>query len=80
MAVIPVILLHDRAKLMKDEVDWFYGSDIVVAWVDEEDLVDDNDNLIKSESMNKSIVLEKAALADLIGNKPKTNQGGFDFV
>lgn len=80
MAVIPVILLHDRAKLMKDDVDWFYGSDVTIAWVDEEDLVDDDDNLIKSESMNKSIVLEKAALADLIGQKPKKSQGGFDFV
>ena len=64
---------------MKDEKDWAYGSDCIVAWVDEEDLVDDEDNLLQTSDLNKSIVLETQELMDFIKSKPKQDPG-FTFI
>jgi hypothetical protein len=79
MAVIPIITFKDRHTIYGDEKDWAYGSDCIVAWVDEEDLVDDDDNLLQTKDMNKSIILETQELMDYIKNKPKADPG-FNFV
>lgn len=79
MAVIPIVIYKDRHKIYEDEKDWAYGSDCMIAWVDEEDLVDDNDELIQSSDLNKSIVLETVELMQYLKQKPKKDQG-FNFV
>tara|TARA_R100000278_G_C5389720_1_gene135615 strand:+ start:292 stop:531 length:240 start_codon:yes stop_codon:yes gene_type:complete len=79
MAVIPIITFKDRHNIMKDEKDWAYGSDCIVAWVDEEDLVDNDDNLIQTSDLNKSIVLETQELMEFLTNKPKQDPG-FTFI
>ena len=43
MAVIPIVLFHDRA-LLQDK-DWAYGTECTIAYVDEEDLITENDEL-----------------------------------
>ena len=79
MAVIPIVIYKDRHLIYKDEKDWAYGSDCMIAWVDEEDLVNDDDELIQAKDLNKSIVLETVELMQYLKQKPKKDQG-FNFV
>lgn len=79
MAVIPIVTFKDRHNIYKDEKDWAYGSDCIIAWVDEEDLVDDEDNLLQTKDFNKSIVLETKELMEYVKGKPKADPG-FTFI
>ena len=73
VAVIPIVLFHDRALLQ--EKDWAYGTECTIAYVDEEDLVTEDDELKMQKDLDKTVVLETIPLIDAL-NKPN-NQGFF---
>ena len=75
MAVIPIVLFHDRA-LLQDDKEWCYASECTIAWVDEDSLVDDNDEPIKQNKLDKTIIMSKENLFELI-DKPQNPQGFF---
>ena len=75
MAVIPIVLFHDRALLQNDK-EWSYASECTIAWVDEDSLVDDNDEPIKQNKLDKTIIMSKENLFELI-DKPQNPQGFF---
>lgn len=77
MALTPIIVFHDRHKLVQDEKDWAYVSDCTVLWVDEEDLMDSEDNVKTTDKFDKTMILDKKPLMDLVLEKPKKNNGGF---
>ena len=77
MSLTPIIVFHDRHKLQEEEKDWAYVSDCTVLWVDEEDLITDNDELVKTEDFKKGMILDKKPLMDLVQEKPKRNGGFF---
>lgn len=71
MALTPIIIFHDRHKIQMDDKDWAFAADCTVAWVDDEDLVDKDDEWIMAEKFNKTMILETKNLIDLIQDKPK---------
>lgn len=73
VAVIPIVLFHDRALLQ--EKDWAYGTECTIAYVDEEDLVTEDDELKMQKDLDKTVVLETIPLIKAL-NKPN-NQGFF---
>ena len=73
VAVIPIVLFHDRALLQ--EKDWAYGTECRIAYVDEEDLVTEDDELKMQKDLDKTVVLETIPLIEAL-NKPN-NQGFF---
>ena len=73
VAVIPIVLFHDRALLQ--EKDWAYGTECTIAYVDEEDLITEDDELKMQKDLDKTVVLETIPLIDAL-NKPN-NQGFF---
>ena len=73
VAVIPIVLFHDRALLQ--EKDWAYGTECTIAYVDEEDLVTEDDELKMQKDLDKTVVLETIPLLEAL-NKPN-NQGFF---
>ena len=73
VAVIPIVLFHDRA-LLQDK-DWAYGTECTIAYVDEEDLVTEDDELKMQKDLDKTVVLETIPLIEAL-NKPN-NQGFF---
>ena len=73
VAVIPIVLFHDRALLQ--EKDWAYGTECTIAYVDEEDLVTEDDELKMQKDLDKTVVLETVPLIEAL-NKPN-NQGFF---
>ena len=73
VAVIPIVLFHDRALLQ--EKDWAYGTECTIAYVDEEDLVTEDDELKMQKDLDKTVVLETTPLIEAL-NKPN-NQGFF---
>ena len=73
VAVIPIVLFHDRALLQ--EKDWAYGTECTIAYVDEEDLVTEDDQLKMQKDLDKTVVLETIPLIEAL-NKPN-NQGFF---
>tara|TARA_R100000231_G_C5330119_1_gene166169 strand:+ start:5632 stop:5895 length:264 start_codon:yes stop_codon:yes gene_type:complete len=73
VAVIPIVLFHDRALLQ--EKDWAYGTECTIAYVDEEDLVTEDDELKMQKDLDKTVVLETIPLIEAL-NKPN-NQGFF---
>tara|TARA_R100000353_G_scaffold160738_1_gene120504 strand:- start:2624 stop:2854 length:231 start_codon:yes stop_codon:yes gene_type:complete len=74
MSLTPIIVFHDRHNIQ--DKDWAYVSDCTVLWVDEEDLITDDDELKMTEDFNKSMILSKKPLMELVVEKPK-NQGNF---
>ena len=73
VAVIPIVLFHDRALLQ--EKDWAYGTECTIAYVDEEDLGTEDDELKMQKDLDKTVVLETIPLIEAL-NKPN-NQGFF---
>ena len=73
VAVIPIVLFHDRALLQ--EKDWAYGTECTIAYVDEEDLITEDDELKMQKDLDKTVVLETIPLIEAL-NKPN-NQGFF---
>ena len=74
MAVIPIVLFHDRA-LLQDK-DWAYGTECTIAYVDEEDLITENDELKMQKDLDKPVVLETVPLIEAL-NKPTRGSQGF---
>ena len=68
MAITPIIVFHDRHKIQ--EKDWAYVSDCTIIWVDEEDLVTEDDDVVQSEDIRKEMILDSKSLTDLIKEKP----------
>lgn len=75
MSLTPIIVFHDRHKIQ--DKDWAYVSDCTVLWVDEEDLITDDDELVMTENFKKGMILDKRPLMDLVQEKPKQNGGFF---
>ena len=73
VAVIPIVLFHDRALLQ--EKDWAYSTECTIAYVDEEDLITEDDELKMQKDLDKTVVLETIPLIEAL-NKPN-NQGFF---
>ena len=57
------------------EKDWAYGTECTIAYVDEEDLVTEDDELKMQKDLDKTVVLETIPLIEAL-NKPN-NQGFF---
>ena len=68
MAITPIIVFHDRHKIQEE--DWAYVSDCTIIWVDEEDLVTEDDDVVQSEDIRKEMILDSKSLTDLIKEKP----------
>ena len=77
MAVIPIVVFHDRALLQSDK-DWAYGTECSIAWVDDEDLVTDNDELKNQKDFDDTMILDIKKLLDVLQDTPKRqNNDGF---
>ncbi len=76
MSVIPIVLFHDRA-LLQDK-DWAYATECTIAYVDEEDLVTEDDDLKMQEDFDKTVIVDTQPLVEALA-KPKNmgNQGFF---
>ncbi len=74
MSLTPIIIFHDRHKIQ--DKDWAYVSDCTVLWVDEEDLITDEDELKMTEDFNKGMILDKKPLMEVVLDKPK-REGNF---
>ena len=71
MAIVPIVIFHDRHKIQMEDKDWAYAADCTIAWVDDEDLVDDQDNWVQQENFNKTMILETKNLIEFVNDKPK---------
>jgi len=75
MAVIPIVLFHDRA-LLQDK-DWAYATECTIAYVDEEDLITDNDELKMQKDLDKTVILETSSLIEALTKPSRGSQGFF---
>tara|TARA_S200002703_G_scaffold155176_1_gene158989 strand:- start:62 stop:304 length:243 start_codon:yes stop_codon:yes gene_type:complete len=77
MAVIPIVVFHDRALLQKDK-DWAYATECSIAWVDDEDLVTNDDQLKNQKDFDDTMVLDIKKMLDVLQDGPsKKNNDGF---
>tara|TARA_B100001248_G_C27362194_1_gene447086 strand:- start:672 stop:905 length:234 start_codon:yes stop_codon:yes gene_type:complete len=75
MAVIPIVLFHDRA-LLQDK-DWAYATECTIAYVDEEDLITDDDELKMQKDLDKTVILETTSLIEALTKPSRGSQGFF---
>jgi hypothetical protein len=76
MAVIPIVIFHDRALLQ--EKDWAYATECTIAYVDEDGLITNQDELKMQKDFDKTVIVDTQPLIEAL-NKPQIggNQGFF---
>ncbi len=77
MSVIPIVLFHDRA-LLQDK-DWAYATECTIAYVDEEDLITDDDELKMQKDFDKTVIVDTQPLIEAL-TKPNIGQSRGFFI